>query len=263
MRAPTITVWRDEESLAEAIAARLITGMVATQAGRGRVSVVLTGGGIGIATLEAVARSPARERLDWSAVEIWWTDERFTAPDHPDRNEGQARRALLDHVALDPTRVHPMPAVGSPAAGPDGTDVHAAAAGYADELARHAAPQAHPPVPPMDVLLLGLGEDGHVASLFPRSPALDDTRSVVGVQGAPKPPPQRISLTLPAIRAAEEVWVIAAGERKASAVQQALGDADPRSVPARAVRGRAGTFWLLDRAAAALVPRGLVRPASS
>ena len=109
--------------------------------------------------------------------------------------------------------------------GPFGRDVDAAAAAYADELEAATRPEDHGAVPSFDVLMLGVGEEGHVASLFPEMPALYDERSAVGVHGSPKPPPTRISLTFPSIRAAREVWLITAGASKAAAVRMALSGA--------------------------------------
>jgi 6-phosphogluconolactonase len=140
--------------------------------------------------------------------------------------------------------------------------VDAAAARYADELAAAARPEEHAPVPSFDVLLLGVGPDGHVASLFPESPGLYDERIVVPVRGAPKPPPTRLSLSFTAINAAREVWLVAAGEEKAGAVRMALGGAGQTQVPAAGVGGRVRTRWLLDRAAASRLPASLARIAS-
>lgn len=256
MSTAVVTAWHDPDALAEAVAARLVTRLVTAQADRGHASVVLTGGGVGIASLAALAASPTRDSIDWSSLDVWWGDERFVPADDPERNEGQARRALLDHVPIDPARVHPMPAAG---ASGHGDDVHVAAAAYADQLARHADVEAHAPVPHMDVLLLSVGPDGHVASLFPHAPALYDTRTVVGVEGSPKPPPRRISLTLRSIQCADEVWLLAAGAQKAPAVALALSGAGPMSAPAAAARGRHETLWLLDRSAAGDLPRSIVR----
>ncbi|MHB8341670.1 MAG: 6-phosphogluconolactonase, partial [Mycobacteriales bacterium] len=112
-------------------------------------------------------------------------------------------------------------------------------------------------------LLLGIGPEGHVASVFPESPAAyETTRTVVAVHGSPKPPPTRLSLTLPAIRAAQEVWVLAAGPEKSGAVRLALSGAGPVQVPAAGVTGRRRTLWLLDEAAARGLPLGLRRLAS-
>ncbi len=260
MTTPQVVVHRDKELMAQATAARLITRIVDAQAARGAASVVLTGGRNGNGLLAALAAAPARDAVDWSRLDLWWGDERYVPADDPERNHVQAREALLDRVAVDPARVHAMPA----SDGPYGADVDAAAASYAAELARAARPEDHGPVPSFDVLMLGVGPDTHVASLFPEHPASRETeRTVVGVHGAPKPPPTRISLTLPAIRAAREVWLLAAGEDKAGAVAIALGGAGGVQAPAAEARGRARTLWLLDRAAAARLPAELYPAASA
>jgi len=255
----TVVVHADAALLAEAAAARLVTRIVDAQAARGLAHVVLTGGGVGTATLKALAANPARDAVDWAAVEVWWGDERFLPAGHPDRNETQAREALLDHVPVDPRRVHPMPAAGNPW----GDDVDAAAAAYADELRAAARPEERAGVPTFDVLLLGVGPDGHVASLFPEHPALYETeQTVIGVRGSPKPPPVRISMTMPVLRNASEVWLLAAGAEKAAAVAMALSSAGEVAVPAAGAQGTRATLWLLDRASAAKVPPALIRISS-
>lgn len=256
MSSPEVVVHQDAELLAAAVAARLVTRLVDAQSARGSASVVLTGGGIGIATLAALAASPARDAIDWRAVELWWGDERYLPAGHADRNETQARTALLDSLDdLAPARVHPMPA-------DDGGPAEDAAAAYARALAAASRPEDHGPVPTFDVVLLGLGSDGHVASLFPEQPAVHDERPVVAVRGAPKPPPTRISLGFSALCAGREVWVLAAGAAKAGAVSLALSGAGRVQVPAAGVHGRARTLYLLDRAAAGQVAGRLGRIAS-
>lgn len=246
--------------MAEAAAARLITKIVDAQAARGSASVVLTGGRNGNGLLAALGSAPARDAVDWSRLDLWWGDERFLPEGDPERNVTQAREALLDRVPLDPARVHAMPA----SDGPYGSDVDAAAAAYAQELAAAAGPGDHGGVPTFDVLMLGVGPDTHVASLFPELPAVRETeRTVVGVHGAPKPPPVRVSLTLPAIRAAKEVWLLAAGEDKAKAAAIALSGAGEVQAPAAGAYGRSRTLWLLDSAAASELPRSLYPPASA
>ncbi|MEU1073881.1 MULTISPECIES: 6-phosphogluconolactonase [unclassified Streptomyces] len=259
MSTPQLVVHRDKELMAQAAAARLITKIVDAQAARGSASVVLTGGRNGNGLLAALASSPARDAIDWSRIDLWWGDERFLPEGDPERNVTQARQALLDAVPVAPERVHAMPA----SDGPYGKDVDAAAAAYAEELAAAARPGDHGGVPTFDVLMLGVGPDTHVASLFPELPAVRETeRTVVGVHGAPKPPPVRVSMTLPAIRAAREVWLLAAGEDKARAAAIALSGAGEVQAPAAGAYGRGRTLWLLDSAAASRLPRALYPPAS-
>jgi 6-phosphogluconolactonase len=240
----------DGPLLAAAAAARLITVLVDAQAVREHTHVVLTGGSNGTAVLAALAAEPARDTVDWTSVDLWWGDERFLPTGHPDRNETQARAAVLEQLPLSPTRVHAM----APSDGLFGDDVDAAAAGYAAELAAAAelAPSTVPGVPAFDVLMLGVGPDGHVASLFPDHPGFAVTDgTVIAVRDSPKPPPTRISLTLPALQAAAQVWLLAGGEGKADAVAAALGG---EKLPAASVHGTERTLWLLDTPAAAQLP---------
>jgi len=257
MSAPTVVVHHSADNLAEAAAARLITHLVAVQSAGRVAQIVLTGGTIADKIHRAVADSPVRSAVDWGAVEVWWGDERFVAADDDDRNELQARAALLDSVALDPARVHPMPTPEQA-----GGDLDTAAEMYAQELSAAAGPGDHDGVPTFDVLMLGVGPDGHVASLFPGQPALYDERPVVGVRGAPKPPPLRVSMTMPTLRRALDVWFVASGEEKARAVHLGLGSAGEMQVPACGPKGILSTTWLLDKAAAADLPPGLPRIAS-
>ncbi len=242
-----MVVHPDAGALAEAAAARLLIRLADVQAVRSPAHVVLTGGTVGIAALAAAARSPLLDTVDWSDVHVWWGDERFLPDGHPERNETQARAALLGALGgrLLPERVHAVPAAGTPGIG----TAEDAAAAYAAELRRAADPGRDVPV--FDVLLLGVGPDAHVASLFPGHPALSVTGSAtVAVHDSPKPPPDRTSLTLEAICTAREVWLVAAGAGKAAAVARALTAADPGQVPAAAALGRDLTLWLLDAAAA-------------
>ncbi|MDH2390316.1 MULTISPECIES: 6-phosphogluconolactonase [Streptomyces] len=258
MTARQLVVHHDKALMAQAAAARLITRIVDAQSARGTASVVLTGGRNGNALLAALAASPARDAVDWRRLDLWWGDERFLPEGDAERNVTQAREALLDRVPVDPSRVHAMPA----SDGEWGGDADAAAAAYAAELAAAARPENHAAVPSFDVLMLGVGPDTHVASLFPELPGVRETeRTVVGVHGAPKPPPTRISLTLPAIRSAREVWLLAAGEDKAKAAAIALSGAGEIQAPAAGAYGRSRTLWLLDAAAASRLPRDLYPPA--
>lgn len=244
MTSATVVVHRSADLLAESVCARLVTALVDVQAS-GRVPAwVLTGGTIADRVHRAVAASPARDAVDWSRVDLWWGDERFVPAGDEERNETQARAALLDRVPVDPARVHAMPAADH------GVDPELAAASYADELATAAGAEGGNGAPTFDVLMLGVGPDGHVASLFPGMPALYDDRPVVAVRDAPKPPPTRLTLTLSTLGRAREVWFIASGEEKAAAVRRALSGSDVATTPAAGPRGLQRTVWLLDEAAA-------------
>ncbi|WP_425563700.1 6-phosphogluconolactonase [Pseudonocardia kongjuensis] len=251
-----VVVHPDAAVLAAATAARLLTALADVQS-RGTVPrVVLTGGGVGIQLLREVAASPGRDAVDWSAVDVFWGDERFVPADDPERNELQAREALLDGVALDPARVHPMPA--APAGGGSADDAVRAAADYARLLADLARPEEDG-IPAFDVTLVGMGEEGHTLSVFPDSPAVhEQAATVVGVFDCPKPPPTRISLTLAAARRSREVWVVAAGAGKAPAVAGALTGTPETELPVGGARGTERTRWLLDAAAAGKLPDGFL-----
>lgn len=244
-----VVVHPDARVLAESVAARLLTHLVDVQSHRSPVHVVLTGGTVGIAALEAVAASPVRDAVDWSGVHLWWGDERFLPDGDADRNETQARTALIDALgdALPAENVHPMPARSDDVPTPE-----ASADAYAAALSDAGSPA-------FDVLLLGMGPDGHVASLFPGHDALAvQGRPTVGVHGSPKPPPERVSLTYDAIRGAREVWVVAAGPEKAQAVASALRGAPVTTTPAAGAIGTERTLWLVDVAAT----EGLGTPAA-
>jgi len=248
-----------------AIAARLITRLVDLQDKHGEATVVLTGGTMGIGSLKAVADSPAAPAVDWSKVNFWWGDERFVAADDADRNARQAYEALLSRVNVDPARVH------VPGSTDDFSTPEEAAADYARRLAEAAAaehaadvsderPEEPGSLPRLDIVLLGVGPDAHVASLFPEQAGIrEKDLTVVGVRNSPKPPPARLSLTLPVINTADEVWMVVAGDDKAGAVGLALAGANPVQVPAAGPRGRFETLWLIDDAAASRVPEQLVR----
>ncbi len=247
-----VRVSPDPQVLAQSAAARLVVRLLDAQAERGLASIVLTGGRTAEVIYRAMAASPAVNAVDWRRVDLLWGDERFLPAGDPERNETQVRDALLHALPLDPARVHPMP----PAE--PGLDPEAAAARYAAELAASARPGTAA-LPHFDLLLLGVGEDGHVASVFPEHPAAYETLPVAGVRGAPKPPPNRVTLTLPAINTAAEVWLLATGAEKAGVIGMALrGSAGPVQLPACGVHGVERTLWLLDRAAASEVPQTFV-----
>ena len=241
-----VSVFTDPDSVVAAASRLLVDTIVAAQRARGSASVVLTGGGTGIGILAALREAPGD--IDWRSLDIYFGDERFVPADDPERNDLQARRALLDHVDLDPDRVHPIAA----SDGEFGNDPEAAAAAYAAVLARNSdAGKA----PVFDVHLLGMGGEGHVNSLFPETDAVrEEDATVVAVTDSPKPPPVRVTLTLPAVRHANEVWIVTTGAAKAEAAAAAVSGAPPVEIAAGGARGLVATRWCLDEEAAALVP---------
>jgi 6-phosphogluconolactonase len=234
---PRIEVHLDAADLATAAAGELITRLEGAQARGEEPQIGLTGGSIADRVHREVGRMGPESEVDWGRVVVWWGDERFVPPDSEDRNARQAR-AGLDLLPLDPAKVHQIPSTA------DAASVDEAAAAYAQELQEHGVA--------FEVLMLGMGPDGHVASLFPGSAQLDvGDRVAVGVTDSPKPPPERVSLTFAALNRSRSVWFLVSGEDKAGAVARALAPGtDLHDVPAAGVTGQAETIWFLDRASA-------------
>lgn len=222
------------EHVSDVVAHRLLQRLIDLQGSQPIVHVCLTGGNAANAMYETFARLTENSELDASKLQLWWGDERFLPATDPDRNSLQAVSLLARTVSFKSADTHMMPAQ-------DGRkDPHECAAEYEAELG-----DTH-----FDITLLGIGEDGHVASLFPDHPSFNPatTRLVIGVTDAPKAPAERITLTLPALNRSDEIWVIATGAGKASAVARAL-EGDER-LPAAHVHAEAATIWYLDDEAA-------------
>ncbi len=236
-----ISVAPDAETLAQQVAEALVSRLVSIQA-EGRVpSVVLTGGTIAGAIYRKAAEL-ATDSVDWMRVDFFWGDERYVSADSSDRNDRDAELGLLDLVGADPARVHAMPARDEAH-----TDVAVAAASYAELVRAH-------PGGRFDLVLLGVGPDGHVASLFPGSPQLEvDDDIAVPVTDSPKPPSERITLTFPTLNRAAEVWFLVSGAEKADAVARALAESGTvAETPARGITVDHRTWWLDTPAASAL-----------
>jgi 6-phosphogluconolactonase len=240
---PEVVEVTDASELVEAAGRRFVETVVAAQRERGSASVVLTGGSNGIALLKWLRDNGSE--IDWRLVDIWFGDDRFVPETDDERNSGQARDALLAHVDVDPDRVFTM----APSDGAFGDDITAAAADYARLLREGGDGEA---TPAFDVHLLGMGGEGHINSLFPHTDALAEREAtVVAVENSPKPPPRRITLTVPAVNRARQVWFLVAGAEKAEAVAAGVGGGDASAWPCASVGGTEATVWFVDAAASA------------
>lgn len=261
-------MFSDREQLCRQAATELLVRLTGAVADRGEASAVLTGGGTGTGILSALAELVEAGDVtgpDWSRVHLWWGDERFLPAGDPERNEVQAQEALLDRLqssqGLPAENIHPMPAA-DPTAGP--SSLEEAADAYAAELASRAQAQSQtqdhegfdPRLPVFDVVMLGVGPDAHVASLFPGLPGpLVTDATVIAVTDSPKPPPWRLSLTVEALNTARHLWFVVAGADKAEAVAAVRQARDSKTTdaarwPASVVSGRLASTWWLDEAAA-------------
>ena len=223
----------DADELARGAADRLLKALIALQKDGGIAQLCLTGGRIANLVYTRLGALVEDSALDPKRLELWWGDERFIPTEDPDRNAGPTLAVMAGQFPLDPARTHPMPAADGVA------DNAASAATYGKELDDTV----------FDICLLGLGEDGHVASVFPEHASFDNTsHTVIAVNDAPKAPAQRISLSIPAINRSRQVWFLVSGEEKAPALARAI--AGDRSIPAGVARGTENTLWLVDAAAA-------------
>jgi len=268
--APEIVVAEDAPALAADVARRALAALAAAQARHGRAVLALTAGSIMEQVWQAIADSagagtpgtdspgadsagagtpgagtPGADSqgagsVDWGRVDVVWADERFVPAASADRNDGPAQRILFGHQPFAAARQLSMPASDGPH-----PDLDEAARWYAGQLAGLERPH---------VVLLGLGPDGHCASLFPNHPGtLVAGSTVIGVRNSPKPPPERLSFTFDLLDEAAEIWFVASGSGKADAVALAHSGASREQVPSAGPRGRDRTLWLLDRDAAALL----------
>jgi 6-phosphogluconolactonase len=240
--APRIEVHEDAGDLATSVAGAFLRLLTVRQSAGEVPQVVLTGGTIAERIHAEIARLAPTSDVDWSRVELFWGDERFVAADSDERNAREARESFLEVVGVDPGRVHEVPSTGEAATVAD------AATSYA-ETVRSVGRGG------FQLVMLGVGPDGHVASLFPGHPQLDAHDAIaVPVIDSPKPPPERVTLTFEALNRAEEVWFVVSGADKAEAVGRALAPgADVHETPAAGVHGDLATLWFLDHASASRI----------
>jgi 6-phosphogluconolactonase len=237
-----VEVHDDAADLATSVAGAFLRLVTVCQAAGEIPQVALTGGSIAERIHTEIARLAPDTDVDWARIEFFFGDERFAAADSADRNALEARRSFLDVVGADPARVHEVPS------SDDVATVGEAATAYADTVRSVGVGR-------FQLVMLGVGPDGHVASLFPGHPQLDARDAIaVPVTDSPKPPPERVTLTFEALNRADEVWFVVSGADKAEAVGRALAPtADIHETPAAGVHGSVETIWFLDHASASRI----------
>jgi 6-phosphogluconolactonase len=238
-----ITVAADPPALAEAAAGELLRLGTRAIAARGRFVVALSGGSTPRAMHARLASETLRRKLDWSRVEIFWSDERAVGPDDPQSNYRMARETLLDPLRIDAGQVHRMRG--------EAPDLDAAAREYEDTVLRVAGAGSREAVPAFDLVLLGMGSDGHTASLFPGTAALNATGRLVVANDVPQLSTHRLTFTFDLILAARAVWILVAGVEKAGILQSVRqGPLAADRYPVQRLLGAPPVRWLVDRAAA-------------
>lgn len=248
---PTILCLPDAEEVGTAAAQEFVRSARTALAARGRFRVALAGGSTPRRSYERLAEEPLRGQVDWDGVDFFWSDERSVPPDHRDSNYRMACEALLNSLAIDARRLHRMQG--------ERGDLDAAAREYEAELAGAfgTAPSGEPPA--LDLVILGMGGDGHTASLFPNTAALHETTRWVVSNHVPRLGTQRLTLTAPILSRAARVVFLVTGAEKADVLAEVLeGPADPERLPSQLIRPRSGALvWIVDRLAAARLRRPL------
>ncbi|MBZ0170680.1 MAG: 6-phosphogluconolactonase [Kofleriaceae bacterium] len=234
----------DQAVLAREAAERLVVAAQQAMTRVGRFTIALAGGSTPKPLYALLTTEPYRTRVPWPQTHVFWGDERTVPPDHTDSNFAMAMATLLGHVPIPPEQIYRMPA--------ERADLDAAACEYEAEIARRFAVQPTGKPPAFDLILLGLGTDGHTASLFPHSQALRETRRWVVANAVPQWATVRLTLTAPILNRGAMILFLVAGADKAPVLREVLeGPADPERLPAQLIRPREGhLLWLVDRAAA-------------
>ncbi|MCX8528534.1 MAG: 6-phosphogluconolactonase [Rhodoluna sp.] len=226
--------FKDGASVARNAAEAFFEKMDEILAEKPEAHVAITGGTVGIATLAEIAANPRAASFDFNRINFWWGDERFVPAADGDRNALQAHNALFSKISIDSSKLHPFPSADN------GLTLDEAAAQFAEYVATVK--------PHFDLVLLGMGPDGHINSLFPGKATPEAGLQIVAEHDSPKPPPQRLTFTYEAMNAADEIWFTVAGADKADAVNVAFGD-DPTSLPVGRVHGVKRTVWFVDQTA--------------
>jgi len=234
---PIVNRFKDSSSVATHVAADLFEFIKHGLQVNSRLDIALTGGTVGIASLAAAAELPF-EQLDLSRLHFWWGDERFVASDSPDRNAKQAADAWISKLSIPSSNLHMFPSMS------DGLTLDEAANLFDESFESQ---QIN-----FDLMLMGMGPDGHIASLFPGQKMSSKNKNVVAVHDSPKPPSERLSFTYEVINSSAQIWFTVAGSDKAEAVSVVFGDS-PETLPAGRVSGKEKTVWYIDQTAGNLV----------
>lgn len=237
-----IAIYADAAALAAAAAAAFARAVGDAVSTRGEAAVALSGGTTPRQMGELLAAEPYRSGVPWDRVAVFWGDERFVPLTDAESNAGTARRGWLDSLPVGPNRIFPWPT--------EGVTPEAAAMAYGRTVQEVVAGK---PMPRFDLVLLGIGDDGHTASLFPGTAALRERNAVAVANLVPKLQSTRLTLTAPVLNAAREVIVLVGGAAKAAVLASVLeGEERPEELPVQMIRPAAGRLgWLVDRAAAA------------
>jgi 6-phosphogluconolactonase len=241
----SLEIFEDAAALSQSAGAEFAALAMAAIAARGRFTVALSGGSTPQRLYGLLAASPLRDTVDWGRVEFFWGDERAVPPEHPDSNYGAAAAVLLDKIGAAPSLLHRM-------CGED-PDLDRAARDYQLTIARRFGVDVEGAPPALDLILLGMGPDGHTASLFPMSPALQERRRWVVRNHAARLGADRITLTPRILNQGREIRLLVTGADKAKTLKAVLeGPTDPERLPVQLIAPTSGRLrWLLDRAAAA------------
>lgn len=233
---PLVKRFTDSKAVADAVANDLFEFVADKLQRQERVDVALTGGTVGILTLASAATLDFNS-LELTRLHIWWGDERYVASNHDDRNAVQARNAWLRKLAIPSENVHEFPSTDS------SLSLDQAASEFEKVFTNHNIN--------FDLMLMGVGPDGHIASLFPGHSSVEGLKAVIAESDSPKPPSSRLSFSYAEINRSDEIWFMVAGSDKANAVSSAFGD-NPTELPVGNVQGKEKTVWYVDQTAGIL-----------
>lgn len=252
MPARIIRIFPDAEALSKAAAAEFVRCAGEAVAARGRFTLALSGGSTPKRLYQLLTTEPSRSQINWDRVEFFWGDERCVPPEHKDSNYRMAREAMLAHLPIPQEHIHRMEA--------ERSDRDAAARDYEAVLARVFGASSGAEPPALDLILMGMGPDGHTASLFPHTQALDETRRWVVPNHVPQLHTDRMTLTRPILNRGREVLFLVAGADKAERLAEVLaGPADTKRLPSQSIQPEGQLVWFVESAAASRLPSTLAR----